>query len=107
MSIFTEKVYSNFSTGIINIILGEGALCVFGEILKQVARNGILRPKPHLYLSLMRALALKGEYGLVKNLHKRMWLDTSGTISSDAQIEADHLLMEAALNDSQVPYLLL
>jgi hypothetical protein len=79
-----------------------GGLCIFGEIIKQAGNNKDLRPKPHLYLSIMRAFASRGDVDMVDRLKKRMWPDTVGSINHEAKEEADELLMEAAVNSNQV-----
>ncbi|KAL6846184.1 hypothetical protein ACP4OV_023632 [Aristida adscensionis] len=80
----------------------DGALCIFGEMIKQSGNNKDLRPKPHLYLSIMRAFAPMGDVDMVMRLNKRMWPDSVGSISRAAKEEADELLLEAAINNNQI-----
>lgn len=71
-------------------------------MMKRTSDNPHLRPKPHLYLAMMRAFALKGDYFMVQRLHLRMFPDCAGAISAAVRVEAHELLMEAAINNDQV-----
>ncbi|KDO67304.1 hypothetical protein CISIN_1g043380mg, partial [Citrus sinensis] len=100
-STFTAMVDALLYSGSIKVV-GLYALCIFGEIVKRVCSNPGLWPKPHLYVSMMHELAARVDYDIVKSPYRRMWPDSTGTISPEVQEEAGHLLMEAALNDGQV-----
>ncbi|XP_058067931.1 pentatricopeptide repeat-containing protein At5g10690 isoform X2 [Magnolia sinica] len=101
--LFIDRIaYTAMIDALLNCSLTRGALCVFGEIIKRTGENQNLRPKPHLYLSMMRTFAAEGDYDLVKRLRVRMWLDSVGAISAEVQVEADELLMEAAINNGQI-----
>lgn len=82
-----------------------GALCIFGEIIKKSGNDKDLIPKPHLFLSMMRAFASQGDIDSVKKFNSRIWLDTAGSICLSTRSEANELLMEAAINCNQVLFL--
>jgi hypothetical protein len=79
-----------------------GALCIFGEIIKKSGNDKSLKPKPHLFFSMMRAFASKGDFDSVKQFNSRMWFDSAGSIGLSVRSEANMLLMEAAINSNQV-----
>eukprot|EP00250_Pteridium_aquilinum_P012680 c20872_g1_i1 orf=71-1969(+) len=81
--------------------LMEG-LSLLKEMLDLSKENKKLRPKPHVFLSLMRAFAAKGDLETVKRLHSEMIPLAAGPVTPRHRAEADELLIEAAVNDGQL-----
>lgn len=81
--------------------LMEG-LSLLKEMLELAKEKKSLRPKPHVFLSLMRAFAANGDIVTVKRLHSEMVPLASGPVSLQHRAEADELLIEAAVNDGQL-----
>ena len=81
--------------------LKEGLL-LLEEMLQLSKEKKDLRPKPHVFLSLMRAFAAKGDIEVVQKLHSEMIPLASGPVTPQHRVEADELLIEAAVNNGQV-----
>ena len=61
-----------------------------------------LRPRAHVFLALMRALAAAGDWQRTAALAERMAADASGRVWPEDRAEAAQLVMEAAVRAGQV-----
>ncbi|MCO5609596.1 hypothetical protein L7F22_063826 [Adiantum nelumboides] len=77
------------------------ALSLLEEMLDLAKENKTLRPKPHVFLSLMRAFAANGDLEVTRRLHSQMVPIAAGPVSPSHRVEADELLIEAAVNSGQ------
>eukprot|EP00270_Netrium_digitus_P010029 TRINITY_DN307_c0_g2_i1.p1 TRINITY_DN307_c0_g2~~TRINITY_DN307_c0_g2_i1.p1 ORF type:complete len:815 (+),score=290.51 TRINITY_DN307_c0_g2_i1:180-2447(+) len=57
-----------------------------------------LRPRAHVFLSLMRAFASRGDFAHTCSLGERMLRESSGRVWAEDRAEAQELLLEAAVN---------
>lgn len=64
-----------------------------------------LRPRAHVFLSLMRYLAARGALPEVQGLRKRLPADVAGRVWPEDLWEADELVLEAAVMSAQVNFL--
>lgn len=81
--------------------MDEG-LYLLKEMMEHAKKNPELRPKAHVFLSLMRALAVNGNVHTIKMLQDEMIPAASGPVLPEYRSEADELLIEAAVNDGQL-----
>ncbi|KAK4338058.1 hypothetical protein RND71_042545 [Anisodus tanguticus] len=80
----------------------KGALTVYGELVKRAGQDSSLRPKPHLFLALMRTFAVRGEHEMVKKLYGRMWPDSCSYTPGQAHLVAKGLLDPGSPSDGPV-----
>eukprot|EP00245_Coleochaete_scutata_P003892 TRINITY_DN1591_c0_g1_i1.p1 TRINITY_DN1591_c0_g1~~TRINITY_DN1591_c0_g1_i1.p1 ORF type:complete len:715 (-),score=135.95 TRINITY_DN1591_c0_g1_i1:280-2424(-) len=97
MCVLDRVAYSAIIDACITAQYPEEGLRILGEMETKAKDERELRPRAHVYLALMRALAEKGDVGRVRSLAVRMQRDAAGRVWPEDLAEADELAMESAV----------
>lgn len=67
------------------------------EMQNSAKQDTHFKPRAHVFLSLMRALAERGDIDAVGSLRTRMVVEAGGHVWAEDRAEADELYIEAAV----------
>ena len=81
--------------------LSDG-LRVMGEMEERARQEPQFRPRPHVFLALMRAFAEEGKLPRTRELAERMVPALGWHVWPEDRAEAEELVMEAAVNAGEV-----
>lgn len=74
------------------------------EMQSSAKQDGQFKPRAHVFLSLMRALAERGDLESVGSLRTRMVAEAGGHVWAEDRAEADELYIEAAVIAGKVSF---
>lgn len=80
----------------------EDGLRFMAEMEERAKVEPQLRPRAHVFLALMRALAERGDLEGTQELAGRLVTHSSGQVWPEDRAEADELVMEAAINSGNL-----
>lgn len=75
------------------------------EMQNSAKQDPQLKPRAHVFLTLMRAFAERGDLESVGSLRSRMVAEAGGHVWAEDRAEADELYIEAAVNAGKVDQL--
>ena len=82
-------------------VISEG-LTYMDEMQSSAKQDGHFKPRAHVFLSLMRAFAERGDLESVGSLRTRMVVEAGGHVWPEDRAEADELYIEAAVISGKV-----
>lgn len=74
------------------------------EMQSSAKQDGQFKPRAHVFLSLMRAFAERGDLESVGSLRTRMVAEAGGHVWAEDRAEADELYIEAAVIAGKVSF---